>query len=334
MPASPNATFTEMVTTTLRHHKKKLVDNVTKHNGLLTLMKERGNIQTDAAGGYEIAIPLSYAENSTYQRFSGYDTLNIGQSDVLSAAKYDWQQAAIHVTASGRELKMNNSEERMINLVKSRIDVAMATAANNLSIDLYSDGSLANQINGLAALVTTNGQGTVGGINSGTYTFWRSKVQEVAGGDVAVDGAGAGTALTYANLRAAMNTLWLSTTRGNDKPDLIVASHDMFSLFESGLQDLQRYADARLGALGFEALKYKSASIIFDDNTNFGTTAETMYFLNTKFLYLKEHPDARWTEDDEKVPVNQDAVIVPMYWMGNLCTSNRSLQGRIIDVAT
>ena len=57
--ASPNSTFTEMVTTTMRHNKKKVVDNVTNHNGLLTVLNERGNIKTDAAGGYEIAIPLS-----------------------------------------------------------------------------------------------------------------------------------------------------------------------------------------------------------------------------------------------------------------------------------
>lgn len=332
--ASPNSVFTEMVSTTMRKHYRKVVDNVTDHNALLTYIKERGNIKTDASGGYEIAIPLSYAENSTYQRYSGYDTLNIGASDVLSAAKYDWSQVALHVTASGRELRMNNAEERMINLVKSRIDVAMATAANNMSVDLYSDGALTNQIGGLASLITNAGTGTVGGINSSTYTFWRNKIREVAGGDVAVDGAASGTALTYANLRAAMNDLWLSTNRGTDKPDLIIASHDMYSLYESGLQDLQRYQDAKDAAVGFTSLKYKSSNVIFDDNTNFGTTAEKMYFLNTKYLYLMEHPDARWTEDDEKTPINQDAVVVPIYWMGQLVCSNRSLQGVIFDVAT
>lgn len=321
---SPNSVFTEMVTTTMRHHKRKVVDNVTDHNGLLTLLKERGNIKTDASGGYEIAIPLSYAENSTYQRYSGYDTLNVAASDVLSSAKYDWSQVALHVTASGRELRMNNSEERMINLVKSRIDVAMSTAANNMSVDLYSDGSLTNQIGGLAHIITADGTGTVGGINAGTYTFWKNKFGEIA--------AGGGTTITYANLRAAMNTQWLSQTRGADKPDLLVFSHDLFSIYEGGLQDLQRYADAKLGAAGFEALKYKSASVIFDDNTNYGTTAELGYFLNTKYLYLMEHPDARWTEDDEKVPTNQDATVVPIYWMGALCCSNRSLQGRIHDL--
>jgi hypothetical protein len=323
--ASPNSTFTEMVTTTMRKHYRKVVDNVTDHNGLLTLLKERGNIKTDASGGYEIAIPLSYAENSTYQRYSGYDTLNIGASDVLSAAKFDWSQVALHVTASGRELRMNNTEERMINLVKSRIDVAMATAANNMSVDLYSDGALTNQIGGLAHIITSDGTGTVGGINASTYTFWKNKFNEIA--------AGGGTAITYANLRLAMNSQWLAQTRGNDKPDLIVMSHDLYSIYEAGLQDLQRYADAKMANAGFEALKYKSASVIFDDNTNFGTTAEIGYFLNTKYLYLMEHPDARWTEDDEKTPVNQDAVVVPIYWMGAMACSNRSLQGRIHDLA-
>ena len=318
--ASPNSTFTEMVTTTMRHHKRKVVDNVTKNNALLTLMRERGNIKTDASGGYEIAIPLSYAENATYQRYSGYDTLNIGASDVLSAAKYDWAQVALHVTASGREVKMNNSQERMINLVKSRVDVAMSTAANNMSIDIYSDGALTNQIGGLANLIQNDGTGTVGGIVSGTYTFWKNKFTEVSG-----------SGATFATLKNAMNSQWMAQTRGADKPDLIVSSHDFYAIYESGLQDLQRYADSKMAGAGFEALKYKSASIIFDDNTNFGTTAEKMYFLNTKYLYLMEHPDARWTEDDEKVPTNQDAVVVPIYWMGAMCTSNRSLQGVVID---
>lgn len=287
-------------------------------------MKEKGKIKTDASGGYEIAIPLSHSENSTYQRYSGYDTLNVGASDVLSAAKYDWAQVALHVTASGRELRMNNSEERMINLVKSRIDVAMATAANNLSVDIYSDGSLSNQIGGLQSLITADGTGTVGGIVAGTYTFWKNKFSEIT--------AGGASAITFANLKATMNAQWLLQTRGNDKPDLLVSSQDLYAIYESGLQDNQRYMDAKMASAGFETLKYKTSNIIFDDNTNFSTTAEIMYFLNTDYLYLMEHPDARWTEDDEKTPVNQDATVVPIYWMGQMCTSNRSLQGRIHDL--
>jgi hypothetical protein len=317
---SPNATFTEMVTTTLRNHKKQLTDNVSANNALLRVMKEKGKIQT-RSGGYEIVLPLDYAENATYQRYAGYDPLNINASDVLSAAKYDWAQVAIHVTASGRELRMNNGPEQMINLVKARIANAMRTAANNFSVDLYSSGALTNQIGGLAQLIQTNGQGTVGGINAATYAFWANKFREMTGTN------------TYAAIQADMNNIWLSLNRGTDKPDLIVSTHDLYAAYEATLQTNQRYADAKLGALGFEALRYKSAPIVFDSNSNFATNGERMYFLNTDYLYLIEHPEAKWTEDDEKVPVNQDAVVVPIYWMGQLVTSQRSLQGIMFDAA-
>lgn len=315
--ASPNSTFTEMVTTTLRNHKKSLVDNVSDQNALLTWLKGKGHIKTES-GGYEIAIPLDYAENSTYQRYVGYESLNTQASDVLSAAKYDWAQAAIHVTASGREIRMNNSEQAMINLVKARIKNAMRTAANNMSVDLYSSGALSNQIGGLAALITQDGTGTVGGIVSGTYTFWKNQFVDM-------------TSPASTNIIGYMNTAWLSLVRGTDKPDLIVASHDLYNYYESALQANQRYADSKSASAGFESLKYKTASVIFDNNTNFTSTTEDMYFLNTDYLYLIEHSDARWTQDDEKVPINQDAVVIPMYWMGQLVTSNRSLQGLVFD---
>src|SRR6187549_2600024 len=170
--ATPNSTFTEMVSTTFRNHKREVVDNVSKNNALLAWLKDKGHIKTQS-GGYEIALPLEHSENSTYSRYSGYDTLNVQASEVITSAKNDWSQVAIHVTASGRELRMNNSEERMINLVKARTDVAHATAANNMSVDLYSDGALSNQIGGLAAQITSDGTGTVGGIVSTNYTFWK-----------------------------------------------------------------------------------------------------------------------------------------------------------------
>jgi hypothetical protein len=320
--ATPSTTFTEMVTTTLRNHPRTITDNVSDHNALYNRLSKRGKIST-ISGGYEIVRPLDYAENATYQRYSGYDTLNVAASDVLTSAKYDWVQAAVNVTASGRELRMNNGREALIRLTEARLTNATRTAANNMSVDLYSDGALANQMGGLAHIIQTNGQGTVGGINSGTWSFWRNQFREASGTN----------AVTTANIRAEMNLLWLSTVRGGDKPDLIVMSHDFFSTFEASLQDLQRYAAADTGAVGFNSLKYKSADVMFDSNTNFTTTAERMYFLNTNYLELVVHSDANWSQDSEKMSVNQDAVVIPIYWMGNLTCSNRSLQGILIDAS-
>lgn len=326
--ATPSAIFTEMVTTTDRTWGQKVTDNVTKHNALLARMKAKGKIKT-VGGGYEIAEPLEYAENGTYQRYAGYDQLDTSASDVLTTVKYDYQQVALHVVSSGRELRMNSSKEAMINLAEAKKQNAIRTATNQFSIDLYSTGALDNQIGGLGNIIQTNGQGTVGGIDSSTWTFWQNKFREASGTNLAASPTVA-NAVTF---KGDMNKVWLSTSRGTDKTDLIVMTHDFYTLYEAGEQDKQRYADSDLAKAGFTTLKYKSADVIFDDNTNFTTTGETAYFLNTNYLYLVQHREAKWTPDDEKKPTNQDAVVVPIYWMGNMVCTNRSLQARLFDAA-
>jgi hypothetical protein len=326
--STPSAVFTEMVTTTDRTWGRKVTDNVSNHNALLNTMKRKGKIKT-VSGGYEIAEQIDYAENQTYQRYSGYDGLNTNASDVLTSVRFPYQQVALHVTASGRELRMNSGKEQMINLVKARKENALRTAANQFSVDIYSDGALTNQVNGLANLIQTNGQGTVGGINSATWTFWRNQFREMTGTNLAASPSAANAI----SMKADLNALWLATTRGADITDLIVMTHDFYALFELGEQQLQRYADSELAQAGFTTLKYKSANVVFDNNTNFATTGERAYFLNTDYLYLVQHREAQWTMDTEKTPVNQDAVVIPMYWMGNLVCTNRARQGILFDAA-
>lgn len=325
---TPSSVFTEIVTTTDRSWGSSITDNVSNHNALLNRLKRKGKIKT-FSGGYEIAEPLEYAENGTYQRYSGYEGLNTGASDVVTAAKYALQQIALHVTASGKELRMNSGKEAMWDLFQTKKQNALRTAANNFSIDIYSDGALTNQIGGLSNIIQTNGQGTVGGINSTTWTFWRNQFLEMTGTNLAASPSAANAV----SFKADMNRLWLRQVRGADKPDLIVMSHDFYALYELGEQQLQRYTDSDLAKSGFETLKYKSADVVFDDNTNFATTAERAYFLNTDYLYIKQHRDAQWTMDDAKTPVNQDAVVVPLYWMGNMACTNRDLQGILFDAA-
>ena len=77
-----------------------------------------------------------------------------------------------------------------------------------------------------------------------------------------------------------------------------------------------------------------SSDVVFDDNDdNFTTTGETMYFLNTDYMELICHPDADWTPLEEKQSINQDAAVTTLIWQGQLCCSNRSLQGVLIDAA-
>lgn len=319
---SPNAVFTELVSTTFRKHSKEIKDNISKNNALLARLDKKGTRKED--GGLSIVAPLDYAANATYQRYSGFDVLNVGASDVISAAEYQWRQIAINVVASGLELRTNSGDSRIINLVKARMKNAIRTFKNNFSADIYSDGTLPNQIGGLQSLVSDTGLGTVGGIDASAWAFWRSLVQSAA---APLQGGGAITP-GPTTMESLMLPLWLALVRGDDNPDLIVADNNYFSFYEQSQTSIKRYTNDGGGAGsasgGFISLKYKTADVIFDGGS--GIPANRMYFLNTDYLDMVVHKDADMAIMDEMKPYNQDAAVVPILWMGNMVCSNRSLQ--------
>jgi hypothetical protein len=317
--------WTELAATTYRKHESEVADNVTKHNALFRRLTEKGRIRRED-GGLSIVAPLEYASNSTYQRYSGFDALNINAVDVLTAAEYPWRQVAVNVAASGLELRTNMGESRIINFTKAKIRNAINSFKNGMSGDIYSDGTAANQINGLQALVSATGTGTVGQINAATFPFWANQVQSAA---APLQG---GSALTLgpSTIESLMLTMYIKQTRGEDQPDFIVFSDDLFTYFEQSQTSLKRYSSdsgSERGDAGFVSLKYKKADVFFDSSG--GIPAVTGYSCNTDYLELVVHRDADMTVMDELKSVNQDAVVIPVLWMGNLVCSNRFLQATL-----
>lgn len=318
-------TFTEIVTTTYRDHKKEVADNMSTNNALYNRLAKKGRIRR-VDGGLSIALPLEYAENSTYTRYSGYDPLNVGASDVLSTAEFPWRQVSVAVTASGREIRINRgSKNQIINLIKARINNAKKSFVNGMSDDLYSAGTLPNQVNGLQALIADAGTGTVGGIPSGTgagqFAFWMNTVQSAA-----APLQGSAITVSPTTIEAFMLQLYLRLTRGQDKPDFIAMSEDYFTFYEQSQTSLKRYASSDEGQGGFVSLKYKTSDVFFDSAAS-GMPSAHAYFVNTDYLELVVHPDADMEIMPELKAVNQDALVIPILWQGNLTVSNRALQG-------
>ena len=71
-------------------------------------------------------------------------------------------------------------------------------------------------------------------------------------------------------------------------------------------------------------MKYKTADVFFDSSG--GIPTAHAYFLNTDYLELVAHQDANMTMMDELRSVNQDAVVIPVLFQGNLVCSARFLQ--------
>jgi hypothetical protein len=276
-------------------------------------------------GGRTIVEELEYAENATFQYYSGYEILDVSPSDVISAAEFNWKQAAVNVTASGLETRIQNAgPEQIINLLESRIKNAEKTMANQISVGVYSDGtgSGGKQIGGLQSVVADAGTGTVGGINSATFTFWKNQTS----GDV----ANADT--SFEVLDAEMKNMWLETTRGTDGVDIIVSDQTLYKMFWDNLTDRQRITSASEGIQGFQTLKFVTADVVMDGGPNphnSGIPATHMYFLNSDYLYFRVHSATNFVPFERREPVNQVALVVPILFAGNLTCSNRSLQGLV-----
>jgi len=315
--ASPNSSFTEIVTTTLQGYSKKLADNVTNHNALLRHIDEKGNKQV--ATGRTIVQELEYAENSTVKFYSGFETLDVSPSDTFSAAEYNYKQLAGNVVISGLEQIQNSGKEAVHNLLKSRIRNLEKSLKNTVATALYADGTgtSGKEIGGLQSLVADAGTGTVGGIDSSTDTWWKNQIYDFSDESVTPSASA---------IQAAMNALWLNCIRGADKPDVITSDSVYFNYYWSSLQANQRFTSDRKAAAGFMNLMFMDAPVFYDDQA----PASHMYMLNTDYLFCRPAKGREFVPLGEKASVNQDALVLPVVWAGNMTTSNRSLQGVMV----
>lgn len=325
---NPSSTLTEIVTTTLRNRTGKLADNVTKNNALLYRLRRKGNVKT-VSGGRTIVQELEYAENGTFKRYSGYEALNISPSDVFTGAEFNYAQAAVAVSISGLEQLQNSGEEAIIDLLESRIKNAEKTLVNNIALDCYSDGTAdgGRQIGGLALLVSnTPSTGVVGGIDASTSigAFWRNtKFSSTTDG---------GAAATAANIQSYMNRIYVQQVRGTDRPDLIIADNNYFRLYLESLQAIQRITSNEMGEAGFDSLKYMNSDVVLDGGFGGGAPSNTMYFLNTDYIYFRPHVDRNFAPiGDDRFAVNQDAMVKLVGFAGNMTVSNRRLQAVLIN---
>jgi hypothetical protein len=313
-------TVTQLVATTLANYHKEFADNVSNSNAVTALLRKGDRIRI-IDGGRTIACPLTYAEE-TFAWYTGTDLLSRATKETISEADYAPANAVASITLSGPDLAKNRGKERVLNLLEGKTENAEATMKNNITKAVYSDGTVAKSFAGLKAFVTDNGTGIVGGIDATTWTFWKNQFQSVA----------RATGLQYPALKAGMNALWMKLIRGTEKPDLVLSDAEIYSTYESGLQENQRYADATLGALGFETLKYKSAAMVFDGAA---TGLVGGYMINTKYLKFEVYSGRNFEALDlpDQSP-DMDGVTKHIAFMGALTLSNRSMQGRLLLTGT
>ncbi len=256
------------------------------------------------------------------------EALNISPADVISASQWSIKQAAVAVTINGLEELQNSGEEQIIDLFDARVDVAESSIENLVANGIYSDGTgtSGKQITGLQAMVVASpATGTVGGIDRGTWSFWRNQTFDFS--------SALSLSANATTIGTGFNTLYASCARGSDVPDLIMLDNAFWGFYEASLQNLQRFpGDAAMANQGFVTTKYMNADVVLDGGIGGNMPTHTGYFLNTKYLFYRPHRARNFVPiGDDRMSTNQDAIVRLIGWAGNMTSSGLQFQGIMVE---
>jgi len=314
--ATPNSSFTNVTALSWADRKKELADNLALSNVLWAELSRKGRIKP-YDGGTKIEVPIMFG-GPTAQAYSGAEPLNVADSDMFTIAEFEMKQYAAACTLTGREKAQNSGGGKLLDLYDSKMEATETSLINTLNADAYLVGTASNgkTLGGLKLLVSDDGTGTVGGIVSGTYTWWKNSFYN-------------GDATTTLNVQQELNALWALCQRGagqSERPDFGLMGSTFWTFYMASLQTLQRFVDSKTAAVGFAATDYLGTNMYLD-NTN--PVATDCFLLNSKYLALKPHKDFDMVALNRPAPV-QDVETTFLVWYGNMVVSNRARQGVLI----
>lgn len=235
-------------------------------NAALKVFEKMGFIQ-HVSLGENIECPLDYRSNpDTAILASDQDAASLLKTEVLTSAVYDIAQLNVPVTWTKGDDAKNPSENQKIALVKALLENGINSHDDLIEQRIFTSSAVGGvELSGLADLVPTSGQGTVGGIDASVETFWRNQASQY------VDGS---------DIESVMTTVFNACAKGSGAtllPKVLISGATPHALYESQLQTLQRFQNTSEADGGFKTLAFKTANYIF---SQYG--GDPIYFLNPK----------------------------------------------------
>lgn len=289
---------------TRRYFYPKMVDNIFASNAGLQRAKKKWYSSLD--GGTKAVIPLAYATNSSVQWYTG-GTLNVSSNSKKTSAEFDWKRAQASIVIDGLDELKNSGDKAVISHVRSEVQLAEKSLANDLGAAMFSDGSgtYANAIIGFKKMVSATG--TYGIIARATNSWWNAQVDSTT------------TSISLSK----MQSLFGDCTVDNDRPTVIFTTQDTYDDIYALIQPQQRFGDEETIKAGFTNILWNGIPIIVDSHVDSGY----LYMINERYVMLKYHKDRNFSLTPFQKPVNEDASYAHVYWAGMLCGNNCRMQG-------
>lgn len=313
-----------IATTTLQILRSRIADTIFKASPFAYWLLSKGRVKFEN-GGLWIQQPLMYGKNTTIAAYKGYDTLNVNPTEELTAARFQWRQAAGSVTISGLEELQNAGAAQLFDNLKQKLKILEMSFKEWFNEKLHAATSAkdpSRDILGLAEIVEKaagGSQGTLGGISKVTYPWWRNQYSAPSA---------SGVAYSTRPMTKALISFINDCSKGLSRPDLLVTTQTWYENYEKENMDLMRLAPSDQGMLnmGFQNQKFKGITMIWDENAE----ADTIRALNTEFMEMVIHRARNFVMTPFVKPHNQDARSAQMLFAGNMVTSNNRFHGAML----
>jgi hypothetical protein len=300
-------------------------DNIFDEYWLLDNLS-KGKAFTSVNGGRTINGAIEYAVNTTFRSYSDTEELDTTRIDVFDEFAFNWKEYAGTVVMSELEKAKNQGEGRKFDLLAGKLENLRNSARKALNEGCFSDGTgnSSKDIGGLQHIVASSpSSGTVGGINRGTYTFWRNQ-----------QASGAKSSTAFDNLRSVMRTVYNDSSSGvNAKhPDYAVTTQTVFEGYQALLvaneQITDKSAASADGNFKNEYMKFMGIPISYDEDCATGL----LYFLNYTNLKLA-YQKGYWMKGFPSVdPANQTVDIFKVMTIANLISNNPRRLGVVTSI--
>jgi hypothetical protein len=356
-PSSNTYYYDALLSTTLDAYVGggTMFDNIFKDSAFLAFVRMMDAIQKQD-GGERIRVPLMYGDNSTVKSYQGYDVIDTTPQDGMTTAFYEWREIAGTITISRREERQNSGDAAIIGLLKSKITQAEMTMREVINTQLiagtvasaaFVPGNDAKDLNPLFWFLrkdnTANPSagGNVGNI-AASNSWWRHHTAVFDNGSKDTGNDFGLNVTTWKGYITALKRMYNFCSRGTGgSPNAVLFDQVSFESYESALDDKTRYTNTKMADMGFDTVKLRGATCMWDEVVPSVDTGElaggatfsgTAAFLNTNFykLIIDSQTDIITTPFVE--PENQTAKTAKILFMANAAVSNLRKHGVVYAI--
>lgn len=310
----------DLYATTLNNRRKELTDQIFDAVPVYNELKKRGGIKLNGTGGRYLEIPLSYAKNETVTSLGKGDTVSLSETLFMTVAQFTWKFLAGSIVRYMTDDAQNKSLQQHINWANQKVDNLKMSMADKFEDMLFGDGTgnSSKDINGLDNLVSTAGTGTVGNINSSTYSWWQNRTKTASG---------AASVYLLSDMRNLANTCSEASTR--DFPNILVTTQTVAELYDDEVLEQRQIVNQSTGDAEFTKTYWKGIPLIWSSKAPSGR----MYFLNSNYIGLNVDPDYNMSATAWKTIPNQvEDRVMQIMWKGELITNRRKSLGVMTSI--